>query len=89
MSDNSPAPAKQKQKIIDASRILRGLEFRTGISAKTGNPYIIGAVYIKTARGRKYSLPLAYLDDNAADTIEDALSAADDSDREEFSAGLL
>ena len=89
MSDTTTP--KTDQKIIDATSIVDSLKFRTGVSAKTGNPYIIGTLYIKTARGRAYGFDLKYIDENGEAQIEDALEAqeSNDADREDFKNSVL
>lgn len=79
---------KPSSKLIDATRLVETLEFRTGVSAKSGNPYIIGSVKIKTASGRPYKLDLSYLDENDQIQIEDALAKLENSAKNEFSEGL-
>jgi hypothetical protein len=60
---------------INATAIVSAFEIRTGISAKTQNPYKFGTLKIKLPSGREYSLELKYFDENADNAIEEALAS--------------
>lgn len=81
---------KPKMQIIDATHLVEKLELRQGVSAKTGNDYIFGVVYLKSSstKGKLYSIDLAYLSDNDQIAIEDALESYKDKQRQEFSEDL-
>lgn len=84
MPDTTPP----KSRVIDATHLVDALTFRTGISAKSGNPYIIGSIKIKTRSGRPYTFDLGYIDENGQIQIEDALEHFANQDKSDFTEGL-
>ena len=70
-----PETTAPSQVTINASSIVERLELKSGVSAKTGNPYTVGTLYIRTRTGRPYALDLKWLDENAIVQIEEALEA--------------
>lgn len=82
---NSPTATS---KVVDATSILDSLKFRTGVSAKTGNPYVMGTVYIKTRSGKPYGLDLKFIDENGQVMLEDALQNSNEETRQGFAQGL-
>lgn len=83
MSTTAPS-----SKVIDATSLVESLTFRTGVSAKTGNPYIIGSVKIKKPSGGFYNLDLGYMDENASGVVNEALASIENERKEEFADGL-
>ncbi|MGB4762741.1 MAG: hypothetical protein WBP12_05305 [Candidatus Saccharimonas sp.] len=86
LNQTTSTPSKRK---VDATRIVDSFILLEGVSAKTGNPYCIGTLYIKTKSGKRpYALDLKYLDDNALSTVEEALEHYNDQEREDFAKGV-
>lgn len=71
MSD-TPTIEKRNYK---ATELLESLDFVVGISKKTGNPYLIGSVNIKSPiSSTPIRLGFEYIDPNTAELIKMALS---------------
>lgn len=72
MSDTT-APSNNK-KVTNATQLVDKLEFTEGISAKSGNPYLVGALYIESPiSDEPIRLSFEYIDANTRALIKMAI----------------
>lgn len=73
MSNNNP-PTTKNYKLINGSGIIEKLEFMDGVSSKTGNAYLIPALYIKSpVSDQPLRLEFSYIDPNVSALLRMAL----------------
>lgn len=83
-TDTTPSTSQTRHNMTDQ---VTDLVFTTGISKKTGNPYIVGSVTIDTPNG-PYEFSLEYLDKNAQNAARAAIERKENKQIEAFAEGL-
>lgn len=78
-----------QRKIINATSIIDKLEFTEGISKKSGNPFFLGTLYVKSPiSDTPIRLDLEYPDDNTAALVKLAIKNDQDEEVAAFGEGI-
>lgn len=74
---------------INATALVDKLEFIVGNSKKTGNEYLVGALYVKSPiSDTPLRLSFDYIDDNVRELLKMAIKKFNVQAQEEFKEGI-
>lgn len=75
--------------IINATPLIDRLELTTGVSAKTGNAYTVGAVYLKSPiSDTPIRIGLDYIDPNTRELLKMAVDKFNVDEKADFAADV-
>lgn len=78
-----------EKEIINATPLIERLEFTKGVSKKTSNPYLVGAVFIKSPiSDTPLRIGLDYINDNDRALIEMAVKKLNAAEQDNFKEGI-
>jgi hypothetical protein len=86
MSTTTPSTNKQVYKVLP---LVTDVEFTEGVSSKSGNAYLVGAVYIKSALSDSpIRLGFEYIDPNTRELIKLSIKRFADEQTDDFAKDI-
>ena len=81
--------AEVQKQIINATALLDKLEFIIGVSAKSGNEYLVGSCYVKSPISETpIRLSFDYIDDNTRELLKMAIQKFNTQAQDDFKKGM-